>query len=203
MARPRRIDRDQTRDRLIDAGIDSLLKNGYHGTGLKQVLDEVQVPKGSFYNYFRSKDDFAAAAIEQYASCLGQTLAAAIEGAADPLSGLRTFFRGQMAEFEGADFVGGCLVANLGSELEGNDVCRQVLQTAMLGYRDGLRRAIEGAQAQGLLRRDLTATAMADLLVAAWEGAVIRMKVERSLAPLHQCLEQLLDGYFQPPGAQA
>ena len=199
MARPRRS--QPTRERLIEEGIASLLRDGYHGTGLKALLDRAEVPKGSFYNYFDSKEDFAIAAIERYAECLAKQLEDSLEGAEDPLIGLRAFFKSQMDEFVAAGFIGGCLVANLGSELEGNDACREVLGESMRGYRDGLMGALADAQADGLLRPDLTSEQMADLLVAAWEGAVIRMKIERSLKPLEQCLEQLLDGYFQPVGA--
>jgi len=196
MARPRRS--DATRRRLVDEGVASLLRHGYHGTGLQHVLEAVSVPKGSFYNYFRSKEDFAVAAIRRYAECLGGDLATALEGAPDPIRGLKRFFRGQMAGFEQADYVGGCLVANLGAELEENDTCRPALKSAFLAYRDGLRGALQAAQEQGLVRDDLSPTEMADLLVAAWEGAVVRMKIERSTRPLKQCVKQLLDGYFRP-----
>ena len=196
MARPRRS--QPTRERLLEEGISSLLRDGYHGTGLKALLERAEVPKGSFYNYFDSKEDFAVAAIERYAECIAQQMEASFADAPDPISGLRAFFRAQMDEFVAAGFVGGCLVANLGSELEGNDACREVLDTSMRGYRDGLLGALQAGQKEGLLRSDLPAEAMADLLVSAWEGAVIRMKIERSLQPLEQCLEQLLDGYFQP-----
>lgn len=196
MARPRRS--QQTRERLLDEGIASLLRDGYHGTGLKALLERVEVPKGSFYNYFESKEDFAVAAIERYAECLAKQLGEALENAPDAASGLHSFFQGQMEEFVEAKFIGGCLVANLGSELEGNDACRGVLETSMLGYRDGLLGGIRAGQAEGSFRDDMPAEAMADLLVSAWEGAVIRMKIQRSLEPLEQCLARLLDDYFRP-----
>ena len=40
------------KDRLLDQGVALLLEKGYHATGLKEILDTVQIPKGSFYNYF-------------------------------------------------------------------------------------------------------------------------------------------------------
>lgn len=190
--------RNATRSRLLDAGVASFLEHGYHGTGLKEVLDSVNVPKGSFYNYFSSKEDFAAAAIEYYAECLDQKMAGALTGAPDPLTGLRRFFRGLMAEFEQAGYVGGCLVANLGGELEGSEICRSALAGAYQGWHAGVAEALQQAQAQGLVRADIEAQELADMLINSWEGAVIRMKVERSLAPLHQCLRRLLDDYFQP-----
>jgi TetR/AcrR family transcriptional regulator, transcriptional repressor for nem operon len=195
MARPRRS--EDTRERLIAEGISSLLRDGYHGTGLKAVLDRTAVPKGSFYNYFKSKEDFAIAVIERYAECLGRQLEDSLAREEDALAGLNAFFRTQMDEFVASGFVGGCLVANLGGELEGNDSFREVLCEAMTSYRKGLCDALREGQSAGLLRADLSAETMADLLVSAWEGAVIRMKIERSLAPLEQCLDQLLHGYFQ------
>ena len=196
MARPRRS--QDSRERLLDEGISSLLRDGYHGTGLNAVLEKAKVPKGSFYNHFKSKEDFAIAAIQRYAECLASQLEQSLTEATNAHEGLRSFFGSQMEKYVAADFVGGCLVANLGSELEGNDACREVLQASMRGFRDGLERAIRVAQDEGHLRSDLTAQSMADLLVSAWEGAVIRMKIERSLQPLEHCLQQTLGGYFQP-----
>jgi hypothetical protein len=53
MGRPRLS--HETKTRLLDEGVASLIGQGYHGTGIKEVLDHVKVPKGSFYNYFERK----------------------------------------------------------------------------------------------------------------------------------------------------
>lgn len=196
MARPRLS--DDARKRLLEEGAAAFLEHGYHGTGLKEVLDRVGVPKGSFYNYFPSKEAFGAAAIGHYADCLAAKLANALAGAPDPLTGLRRFFEGLMTEFEAAGYVGGCLVANLGGELEGSDLCREALADAFAGWRDGVRDALRRAQEAGSVRADRDAGELADLLIEAWEGAVIRMKIERSLRPLRQCLQRLLEDYFRP-----
>ncbi|MFZ5557779.1 MAG: TetR family transcriptional regulator C-terminal domain-containing protein [Pseudomonadota bacterium] len=196
MARPRLS--NDIRDRLLEEGVAAFLEHGYHGTGIKEVLDRVHVPKGSFYNYFETKEAFGAEAIRHYSRCFGQKLAAALAAAPDPITGLRAFFAGLMREFQAAGYVGGCLVANLGGELEGSDVCRDALAEAFHAWRTAVRKALRKAQQQGLVRRDLDAGEMADLLIVAWEGAVIRMKIERSLEPLEKCLQRLLDDYFQP-----
>lgn len=187
-----------TRERLLEEGVSAFLRQGYHGTGLKQVLDQVGVPKGSFYNYFESKEAFGAATIEHYADCLAAILTAAMRDAPDALSGLRAFFRMQMKAFEEAEYAGGCLVANLGGELEGSPVFRDALSAALHRYITGIAAALQAAQNSGTVRSDIPAGALAQILVDAWEGAVIRMKIERSLAPLEQCLDRLLDGFFKP-----
>ena len=196
MARPRLS--EPTRQRLLDEGVAAFLEQGYHGTGLKEVLDRVKVPKGSFYNYFESKEVFAAAAIEHYADCFGAKMKQALDTAPDPLTGLRRFFEALMADFEKAGYVGGCLIANLGGELEGSNICRETLAKAFRDWRDGVAEALRESQQLGLVRTDIDANDLADLLTESWEGAVIRMKIERSLAPLRRVLERLLDDYFRP-----
>ncbi|MGZ8158621.1 MAG: TetR/AcrR family transcriptional regulator, partial [Methylobacter sp.] len=54
------------RENLLNQGVALLMEQGYHGTGLKEILDAVQIPKGSFYNYFGSKENFGAEVIQHY-----------------------------------------------------------------------------------------------------------------------------------------
>ncbi len=196
MARPRLS--EGTRQELLQHGMAAFLEQGFHGTGLKQVLDEVGVPKGSFYNYFDSKEAFGAAAIGYYADCLADKMARAMRGAPDALTGLRRFFKDQMRGFKRDKYVGGCLIANLGGELEGSAVCRDALDTALHQYQAAIAAALGAAQADGTVRADIPAAELAQILGDAWEGAVIRMKIERSVAPLQHCLDRLLDGFFKP-----
>jgi TetR/AcrR family transcriptional repressor of nem operon len=196
MARPRQS--EGTRKRLLEASMSAFLERGYHGTGLKELLDSVAVPKGSFYNYFPSKEELGAAAIRYYGECTVASLAGAMDGAPDALTGLRTFFDRWMVDFERARYRGGCLVVNLAGELDDSEVCRRALKAAFRGWRDGVADALRRAQNEGAVRGDIDAGQLADLLTESWEGAVIRMKIECSVAPLQRCLRRLLDDYFQP-----
>lgn len=196
MARPRLS--ENTRLRLLDKGVSSFLVQGYHGTGIKQVLDEVGVPKGSFYNYFESKEEFGAAAIRHYAACFGERMEKALEQASDPMTGLRQFLEGLMSDFEASGYVGGCLIANLGGELEGSEVCRAALASAFQDWRDSTADVLRQGQELGQVRSDLPAEELADLFVETWEGAVIRMKLDQSLTPLRRVVARLIDDYFKP-----
>ncbi|MGW0249488.1 TetR family transcriptional regulator C-terminal domain-containing protein [Nocardia goodfellowii] len=196
MARPRRS--TDTRRLLVEEGAAEFLANGYHGTGIKQVLDAVGVPKGSFYNYFDSKETFGRAVIDHHSLCIQRNLAAALGPAPDPMTGLKAFFTRQMDEFVESGYTGGCLIANLGAELEGSEVLRESLSAAFGIWRDGMAEALRQAQELGTVRADIDAAELADLLIESWEGAVIRMKIDRTLEPLHKCLRRLLDDYFRP-----
>ncbi|MGY2005780.1 TetR family transcriptional regulator C-terminal domain-containing protein [Nocardia gipuzkoensis] len=196
MARPRRS--EDTRRLLVEAGASGFLTNGYHGTGIKQILDQVGVPKGSFYNYFDSKESFGRAIIEYHSRCVQRNLTEAFGAAADPVSGLRAFFARLMDDFVAADFTGGCLIANLGGELEGSELLRESLSAAWGAWRDRVAEQLAHGQRLGMIRSDIEAGELADLLLESWEGAVIRMKIDRTLAPLHKCLDRLLGDYFLP-----
>ena len=197
MARPRRS--ANTRNRLLETGVALLIERGYHGTGIQRVLDEVGVPKGSFYNYFESKEDFGAQVIRHFAEQVNGELGVALEKAdKNALAALRKFFGNLRRKYEANGFTGGCLVANMGAEVEDSDICRRALQDAMQGWRERFRMALALAQEQGTVRTDVPAGELADLLLNAWEGAVIRMKIERSAKPLRQCIKRLFDDYFRP-----
>ncbi|SMD02241.1 transcriptional regulator, TetR family [Desulfocicer vacuolatum DSM 3385] len=64
------IHKNKIRTRLIEIGLRLFSHYGYNGTEIKAIVDEVGVPKGSFYNYFKSKEDFTVAGIEFYSDTL-------------------------------------------------------------------------------------------------------------------------------------
>ncbi|MFF0544537.1 TetR family transcriptional regulator C-terminal domain-containing protein [Nocardia thailandica] len=196
MARPRRS--EDTRQALIEEGAAELLAQGYHGTGIKQVLDRVGVPKGSFYNYFDSKESFAEAVVGYHEQCVRRGMAEAFGPAPDAMAGLRAFFDRQAAEFAANGFAGGCLLANLGAEVEDSEPLRRALSAAWAAWRAGMAAQLAAAQREGSVRGDIDAGDLADLLLESWEGAVIRMKIDHSLEPLAKCLRRLLDDYFRP-----
>lgn len=187
------------RDRLLDYGVKLLMEQGYHGTGLQQILDAVGIPKGSFYNYFASKEEFGAAAVGHYIEPFIQQLQGHLQApGSDALTALRRYFAALVDETRRQGFKGGCLLGNLTGEIgDTSGICRAALQAALHRYRDLIKTALAQAQREGSVRTDLDAEAMADLLANAWQGALLRMKVEQSVAPLEQCCALLLDGYFR------
>lgn len=187
------------RENLLTEGVNLLMAQGYHGTGLKEILDAVKIPKGSFYNYFGSKENFGAEVIQHYITPFIQQLSGHLENPdIDALTALQRYFNEIILELEKADFKGGCLLGNLMGELgDTSEICRASLQTAVKRYRDLLRAGIEQAQREGTVRTDKSATEMADLLVNAFQGALLRMKIEKSSAPLKQCCRDLLGEFFK------
>ncbi|WP_198246723.1 TetR/AcrR family transcriptional regulator [methane-oxidizing endosymbiont of Gigantopelta aegis] len=186
------------RQKLLDQGVAMLMTQGYHGTGLKQLLESVKVPKGSFYHYFDSKESFAVAAIEHYIEPFIQRLNQHLhDNEQDALAALKHYFQELIVELEQAGFQGGCLLGNLMGELGDNSpACQKALKRVVNRYRDLQRRALQKAQQQGSVRTDLDAEYMADLLTNHWQGALLRMKIEQSAKPLEECCRFLLEDYF-------
>lgn len=194
MPRPRTP--DSVRTRLLELGAEHLLRHGYHGTGLKEVLDAAGVPKGSFYNHFASKEAYAVAIIDHAATALATRLGGLAEHSEDPVEDLRAVFGARTREFEREGFRGGCLVGNLAAELDESDACREALRQALASWTRPLAAVVARGQELGRIRRDIEAEELAAAFLDAWEGAYLRAKLEQDVAALDRCISMHLDGLW-------
>lgn len=194
-----RRDAKELREKLLDQGVALLMDQGYHGTGLQELVQRVGVPKGSFYNYFPSKEAFSAEVVKHYIDPFIEQLDAYLQRkdiTADVA--LRAYFAELIEETERRGFKGGCLLGNLMGEIgDTSELAQGSLRTAAHRYRDKLREGIARGQEEGRFRKDVDAKDMADFLVDAWQGALLRMKIERSIRPLTRFCDMLLNGYFR------
>ncbi|MGJ0508641.1 MAG: TetR family transcriptional regulator C-terminal domain-containing protein [Methylocystis sp.] len=184
----------------MDEGVLLLMEQGYHGTGLQEIVTKVGVPKGSFYNYFPSKEDFSAAVVRHYIEPFIRQLDAHLGAKGVPAdAALAAYFDELISETESRDFKGGCLLGNLIGEIgDTSDLCQASLRNAIHRYREKLREGFARGQREGSFRTDIDAKDMADFLVNVWQGALLRMKIERSVQPLTQVCDMVLKGYFKP-----
>jgi TetR/AcrR family transcriptional repressor of nem operon len=187
------------RDRLLDYGVAYLTEKGYHGSGLKGLLESAGIPKGSFYYYFESKDAFSAAVVTHYIQPFLDRLQTLMRN--PELSGkdiLHTYFSDLITSARERAFTGGCLLGNLIGEL-GHDselLCRSALKIAMTSYQDAMAQVIGQGQRDGSIRSDLDPKDMAQLVINQWQGALLQAKLEHSADPLRQCIDALIDRYF-------
>jgi TetR/AcrR family transcriptional repressor of nem operon len=186
------------RENLLNEGVTLLRGQGYHGTGLQEILDAVNIPKGSFYNYFDSKEDFGAEVIQHYTDPFITRLTTHLESDPDALGAIRRYFAELIEELEKDEFKGGCLLGNLMGEIgDTSEVCRKSIQSAVNRYLDVLQSGLAKAQQQGTVRLDKSPQEMANLLLNAWQGALLRMKIEKSSTPIKQCCQDLLEDFFR------
>lgn len=183
----------ETKQRLILAGLRLMLARGYHAVGVQDVLGETGIPKGSFYHHFESKEDFALQLIDAYQGNVHLLLAATLRaGGRPPLDRIRAFFDGVRTAYADEGYLG-CFLGALGQELSGaSDLFRRKIDGCLGEISAGVQFCLAEARERGDLSPDTDTTAMADLLVNAWEGAALRSRLLRSPQPL----DGVLDFYF-------
>jgi TetR/AcrR family transcriptional regulator, transcriptional repressor for nem operon len=194
-----------TKATLIDVGTRLILEQGYHQTGIQDVLQAAGVPKGSFYYYFPSKEAFGQAVIAQFAAAYLARLEQHLgDTTARPLTRLRRHDEELLARFERRGCRGGCLIGNLSQELaDQHPRLRAQLDAVLTSWRARYAQLFREAQAVGDLRTDLDPEALADFYLDSFEGALLRAKVSKSPAPLRVFLTCMFDGVLQgrPAGA--
>lgn len=194
MARPKR--NQNIRSQLLNEGVSIFIKQGYHGTGIKEILDTLKVPKGSFYNYFESKEHFGAEVIRHYTKQIIANMDAWLNQPSDnALDVLKQFFIQEILRHEEAK--DGCLIGNLGAELgDSSELCRQAMSESLQLMQQRFFRVLQKAQKQGTVRNNITAEVLASILLNGYEGALLRMQIEKSVEPLQQFSKLMLDSFL-------
>jgi len=185
---------DEVRNRLLSEGIRLFREHGYHGTGIQSITSAADIPKGSFNFYFASKEAFALAVIERYASRIVDGMQAyRSRDDRQPLAQLRAYFDDLLASMDEGE--AGCAVGNLLAELgETNEALQVGLAAAWDRIASGLEAFLLDAQKKGDLGAEVDSRGNASLLLSGWEGALIAMRAQRSTLPL----TQFLDLVFEP-----
>ena len=195
MNRPRRS--EHTREALIEAGIEQLSEHGYRGTGIKQILDVVNVPKGSFYNFFASKEAFVAEVIAHYSRNLLRQLTDFVEGEGKvltPIDQLRSIYRYSLKQYASHEFKKSCLVGAIAIEISAeSEMCRLELDKALKSWLHFFSSVFSQAQSQKLVRDDMSAMDMAAVYWSVWEGALMTMKMSADTKPVKKIMELMLE----------
>lgn len=184
---------DSTKERLLDTGLNMLLRHGYNDLGIQVVLKETGVPKGSFYHHFASKEDFALQVIDRYMDEVHVGLDLSLgDHSLPPLDRVRKFFELSRDKYREEGYLG-CMLGGLGQELSGvNPVFQKAIEKCFAIIAGRIAACMEEAQAKGDLPPGADPRHMADLLVNCWEGAALRSRLRRDPAPL----DSMLDFYF-------
>ena len=179
-----------TRAHLLSIGLRQLHATGFAACGVQDITTAAGIPKGSFYNHFPSKEAFAAAAVDAYWDKLGSRLSAALRDPAQPpLIRLRTFFETQFARMEAGGFVQGCFLGNMGLEVaDHSPLVRERLAVAIAGWTEMVAAVLEEARADAAIPAGTDCAAMAGFLLGAFQGALLRARVQRDRQPLDDFL---------------
>ncbi|WP_163557060.1 TetR/AcrR family transcriptional regulator [Halomonas sp. NO4] len=182
-----------TKQRLLDAGLEMLLRHGYNDLGVQALLTATNTPKGSFYHYFPSKEAFALELIECYMVEVHRGLDATLgDRSLPPLARVRRFFELTQEKYREEGYLG-CMLGGVGQELSGvNEVFRAKIEQCFNAIAERIAGCLEEARQRGDLPADFASRRMADLLVNCWEGAALRTRLRRDPTSL----QAMLDFYF-------
>lgn len=183
--------RADTRRALVWCGTELLTERGFQVTGIDEVLKRVGVPKGSFYHFFKSKDEFGAAVIENYVEYYARKMDRIFDDhSCSPLTRLKTFVENAKHGMTKFDFKRGCLIGNLGQELASLDnQFRLQLEAVLVSWEERVTACLQDAMAAGEIGKDNDPQALSRFFWIGWEGAILRSKLTRSLAPIDQFVQ--------------
>lgn len=191
---------DSKRQLLVDIGTEIFTRKGFSSTGLDEIVQRAEVPKGSFYYYFGSKEEFAQEVIRNYAAYFAKKLDRTLGDASlTPLARLRAFVADATLGVRRFEFKRGCLVGNLGQEMASlQDDFRVLLLAVLNQWRERFRDCIAEAQAAGEIATTVEPAALAQFFWSAWEGAVLCAKLEESTRALDNVGTLFFEQMLQP-----
>lgn len=189
-----------TRDHLLQVGLRRIHAMGYSSTGVKEILDDADVPKGSFYHYFRSKEAFAEEVLKLYVRKENERAERILgNDKVAPLNRLRRYFEELIAVYGQTAAVSGCMLGNLSLEMaDHSDSIQSLLRLSFSNWQIAVTSVLQEAVQRGDLAKSSKPEDLAFFLVNSYEGALLRSKADRSNKPLknfmHFAFSVLLKG---------
>jgi TetR/AcrR family transcriptional repressor of nem operon len=185
---------DLTREKILKAAVALFHEFGYNGTSVQDIVRKADVPKGSFYNYFKSKEELAIAASDvfyPYALALLD-----LENTSSPAGRLRKYFRLTLKEMQRYEYVRGCLVGNFASEITN---ATPVLKKRITEHLDEATRRIAAvvsqAQEIGEIDPGVSTMDLSRFILNSLYGAIFRSKTDRTERPMKLLQQFALDPF--------
>lgn len=186
--------RIHNKEDIVQIGLEIILSKGFNATGIEAILKLAKSPKGSFYNFFSSKEAFCLEVIDKYLEGVGNDFQIIFaDTSIAPLERVKKSFEARIALFESYNCTKGCLLGNLGLEL--SDMHERVRERLVQGLDDwerNLSHLLRQAQQDKTLLAELDANVLAENLIASFQGALLCAKIKKSLTPLNN----FIDLYF-------
>jgi len=184
-----------TRERILDAAEEIMLERSFHSVGLNQILKAVGVPKGSFYHYFDSKEQFGVEMLKHYVAATSEAKREGLlvrEEEPHPVHRLVAYLERAVTALEETPGRFPCLVLKLASEIA--DHCEPMRRELARGLEEWIaifREVLDEARKAGLLPGDLDTMAEAQMIYDLWAGSVQRSVVNRSAEPVRRAVAQI------------
>lgn len=177
---------------IIKKSIHVMFKNGYNGTGVKDLADAAGIPKGSLYNYFGNKEDYAKEALYFYYNEMSKVQ---FDILADknlkPLDRIKNFYGAMIKDFEDeSNCKLGCFVGNLTQEMGGvSELLREVTDEIHSDIVQKIKSCLVEAVEKGDLVKGKNIDLFAEFIVSSWQGTLLRIKASKN--------KEILDTFYK------
>lgn len=184
-----------TKERIIEAAEEIMLEKGFHSVGLNQILTAVKVPKGSFYHYFKSKDDFGVELLKHYlarTTSRKRQMLLSTDLEADPVRRLFDYLDGGLEYIRNIDGKFPCLVLKMASEV--TDLSEPMRKELAKGFEDWIgifKDVLDEAIDKKILQGNFDTRSEAELLQDLWSGATQRAVINRNSEPVRCAIKHI------------
>ena len=177
----------ETAIKILEIGSQLVREKGFNNTGLNDILKAADIPKGSFYYYFKSKEDFGLKMIEHLHSGISRAFYGYLAEESDtpPLEVLRSFFEGFRKSFMSDDQKCGCPIGNISQEMAAtNPRFREKLHAVFSAIMKPVELCLDRSVESGDLNHSIDTAEIAEFIINSWQGALIYLKVSDCDRPL-------------------
>ena len=187
------------RENILDAGLKVMFRSGYFGSSVRDICATARAPHGSFTNHFRSKERFAQEVLDRYFANLQLRVEKALgDKKLTARQRLQRYLELTSEALANDGWNRGCLIGDFSIETSAvSKRIRQRLEAIFQEWRAPFTECIAEAQANGEIDSTFDAAELAEFFLASWEGAILRMKVERGPAPLERFQKIIFQTVFK------
>ena len=189
------------REDILNADLKVMFQSGYQGASVRDICEAAGAPHGSFTNHFRSKEAFAREVLDRYFANLQRSVKEALDDRSlTPRQRLKRYLDIISGVLAGAKWNRGCLIGDFSLETASQSkLLRQRLEAIFQEWRAPFASCIAEAQTAGEIDSTFDPMDLAEFLLASWEGAILRMKVERGPAALDRFKNIMFQTIFSKP----
>lgn len=181
-----------TRERILTIGQNLVSGRGFSALGLSEILTKAEVPKGSFYHYFQSKEGFGVALLERYFDHYLLQASALLQDESIPVTErLLTYFANWRQVAACSECANMCLAVKLAAEVADlSEPMRLALDAGMHRITAQIAGTISIAQSQAQFPVEINAAQLAESLYGMWVGASLLTKVSRNMTAMDLAYKQ-------------
>ena len=192
---------EATRLHILNSSFQLVLHKGFVGVGLQEILKNCDVPKGSFYYYFASKEAFGCALLQQYLADykvkIDQLIQQEQRSAYASLMALwqawidnSSHIESDVEHHSDGGWAESCLIVKLAAEVSDlSEDMRQILNFGVRKLTERISGLIQAGQQDGSIPAHIDAEKMAQTMYQLWLGAALLARLARDKQPLYLALE--------------